>query len=252
MTGLYYYGARYYDPRVSVWLSVDPLASKYPYVTPYNFVENNPIRLVDPTGLGPDCADCPEGSIDPVVVTPKESGAKQEKSNPQDNTKIPVIDYLNFRTSNSSSSSSSSWWQWPSETSGKRRQATWLENLIDQVFSQEEIKNIGGAAAGAEAAFNDGRYGNTLYGFERGVYESEGNEPDSEVMGPPAPSKNLKQEKNLNRGSVGTKKPDSSWVEIGGPYYHSGTGDTSGHQVIYRSTNSTNGAADSIIWVPNK
>ena len=67
--GFYYYGARYYDPRVSVWLSVDPLASKYPYVTPYNFVENNPIRLVDPTGLGPDCPDCPKGSIDPVTVS---------------------------------------------------------------------------------------------------------------------------------------------------------------------------------------
>ena len=24
-TGLYYYGARYYDPRISVWLSVDQL-----------------------------------------------------------------------------------------------------------------------------------------------------------------------------------------------------------------------------------
>jgi RHS repeat-associated protein len=27
-TGLYYYGARYYDARTSVWLSVDPLAGK--------------------------------------------------------------------------------------------------------------------------------------------------------------------------------------------------------------------------------
>ena len=27
-TGLYYYGARYYDARVSQWLSVDPLAEK--------------------------------------------------------------------------------------------------------------------------------------------------------------------------------------------------------------------------------
>lgn len=49
-TGNFYYGARYYDPKISVWLSVDPLASKYPHVTPYNFVENNPIMLVDPTG----------------------------------------------------------------------------------------------------------------------------------------------------------------------------------------------------------
>jgi len=31
-TGLYYYGERYYDPRTSVWISVDPLAEKYPNV----------------------------------------------------------------------------------------------------------------------------------------------------------------------------------------------------------------------------
>ncbi len=49
--GHYYYGARYYDPKVSVWLSVDPLAAKYPSLTPYNFVRNNPISLVDPNGL---------------------------------------------------------------------------------------------------------------------------------------------------------------------------------------------------------
>ncbi len=48
--GNYYYGARYYDPKVSVWLSVDPLAHKYPSFSPYVFTGNNPIMLVDPDG----------------------------------------------------------------------------------------------------------------------------------------------------------------------------------------------------------
>ena len=47
-TGLYYYGARYYDPRVSLWLNVDPLAEKT--MTPYAYTNNNPIMLVDPDG----------------------------------------------------------------------------------------------------------------------------------------------------------------------------------------------------------
>ena len=29
-TGLYYYGARYYEPRVSLWISVDPIANYNP------------------------------------------------------------------------------------------------------------------------------------------------------------------------------------------------------------------------------
>ena len=49
-TGNYYYGARYYDPRVSVWLSVDRLAEKYPGLSPYNFTGNNPVNLIDPNG----------------------------------------------------------------------------------------------------------------------------------------------------------------------------------------------------------
>jgi len=38
-TGLYYYGARYYNPRVSLWLSADPLAEKYPGISAYPTVQ---------------------------------------------------------------------------------------------------------------------------------------------------------------------------------------------------------------------
>src|SRR5690554_4975031 len=49
-TGLYYAGARYYDPRTSIWLSVDPLAEKHPEKTPYHYCSNNPINRIDPDG----------------------------------------------------------------------------------------------------------------------------------------------------------------------------------------------------------
>lgn len=49
-TGLAYYGARYYDNQLSMWLSVDPLDVEYPSLTPYNFVANNPLEFVDPDG----------------------------------------------------------------------------------------------------------------------------------------------------------------------------------------------------------
>jgi RHS repeat-associated protein len=45
-----YFGARYYDSDISIWLTVDPMASKYPSLTPYNYCAGNPIKLVDPNG----------------------------------------------------------------------------------------------------------------------------------------------------------------------------------------------------------
>ncbi|MFA7688215.1 MAG: RHS repeat-associated core domain-containing protein [Moheibacter sp.] len=69
-TGWYYYGARYYDPRISVWLSVDPLASYDPMqnsehyidgqhnggvfnpmnLNVYGYTYQNPLRYIDPNG----------------------------------------------------------------------------------------------------------------------------------------------------------------------------------------------------------
>lgn len=46
----YDFGARLYDPRVARWMSVDPLASKYPAFSPYCFVANSPLRYIDPDG----------------------------------------------------------------------------------------------------------------------------------------------------------------------------------------------------------
>ena len=49
-TGYGYFGARYYDTGLSIWLSVDPMSDKYPSMSPYNYCANNPIILVDPDG----------------------------------------------------------------------------------------------------------------------------------------------------------------------------------------------------------
>ncbi|MCQ2335640.1 MAG: RHS repeat-associated core domain-containing protein [Paludibacteraceae bacterium] len=49
-TGLYYYGARYYDPTTALWLGVDPLAEKYPGVSPYVYCHGNPVVLIDEDG----------------------------------------------------------------------------------------------------------------------------------------------------------------------------------------------------------
>ena len=42
--------ARHYNSALSIWLSVDPMADKYPRVSPYVYCANNPVRLVDVDG----------------------------------------------------------------------------------------------------------------------------------------------------------------------------------------------------------
>ena len=49
-TGLYYYGARYYDPRLSLWMSTDAMEEKYPNISAYCYAANNPILFIDPDG----------------------------------------------------------------------------------------------------------------------------------------------------------------------------------------------------------
>ena len=64
-TGLYYYGARYLDPKYSRWISADPALSDYMAGSSagcggvfnpvnfnlYHYGGNNPIRYTDPTGM---------------------------------------------------------------------------------------------------------------------------------------------------------------------------------------------------------
>ena len=50
-TGYGYFGARYMDHELTtMWLSVDPMADKYPSISPYVYCAWNPVKLVDPDG----------------------------------------------------------------------------------------------------------------------------------------------------------------------------------------------------------
>lgn len=79
-TGLYYFGARYYDPRTSVWLGVDPLMEDYPSFNPYVYCYQNPIKIIDPTGMEGESTTPPDWIVngntvfyDPTVTTQEQA-----------------------------------------------------------------------------------------------------------------------------------------------------------------------------------
>jgi RHS repeat-associated protein len=89
-TGLYYYGARYYDPQIDVFASPDPLAIVKPEnlrgrsqtLSVYTYVGNNPLRFVDRAGLEEEDAgqsSRTEASSEPDIAAP----AQPSESGPQ-------------------------------------------------------------------------------------------------------------------------------------------------------------------------
>jgi RHS repeat-associated protein len=46
----YDFGARMYDPRIGRWLSPDEKESKYPMLSTYSAMANNPLNVIDPDG----------------------------------------------------------------------------------------------------------------------------------------------------------------------------------------------------------
>jgi RHS repeat-associated protein len=49
--GYFNMGARYYDPEIGRFLSVDPLFEMYTEYMPYNYCNNSPMMFRDPSGI---------------------------------------------------------------------------------------------------------------------------------------------------------------------------------------------------------
>ena len=119
-TNLYYYGARYLDPKTSRWLSADPAMGEYIPGAPindevrkrngnlpgmggifntvnlhtYHYAGNNPIKYTDPDGRSP------KGWISSWMAEPSSQGGKSISSNAPQRAGGYTSFYENF-TSNS-------------------------------------------------------------------------------------------------------------------------------------------------------
>ncbi|MFI0798681.1 RHS repeat-associated core domain-containing protein [Amycolatopsis lurida] len=93
-TGLYYHGARYYNPRTQLWASADPALPDYldsnvaggitnpRNLATHTYVHNNPVRLTDPTGKSPN--DGPSMTGPGINSTTMEQIKKQFPKLPSD------------------------------------------------------------------------------------------------------------------------------------------------------------------------
>jgi RHS repeat-associated protein len=82
-TGLYYYGARYFDARISLWLSVDPLTEQKLNISGYAYCLGNPIKYLDPDGRDEEQRETAVQQAEKYVTEKKEGnqykmGAKGE------------------------------------------------------------------------------------------------------------------------------------------------------------------------------
>lgn len=126
-TGYYYYGARYYDPQRSFWLSVDPLVEVT--MSPYAYTWNDPVNYADPTGMmgerigepgGPNTNKTYDGGvIEEVIIKARRRTKESSRNDPPGN----MLSRFRERTSN-----------WVQRTI-REPVSNWLDNNTRNIFT---------------------------------------------------------------------------------------------------------------------
>ena len=144
-TGLYYYGARYYDPKVSIFVNVDPLVEKT--MQAYAYVSNNPINLIDPTGMEGEDPPTKAGKYLHTIDYYKFRAQDFEKRNPGKKAPSYYMEYGDYNIR-----------KFTNETFSKlaKKGQQWL--LIARDKLQDPIENILQTKNGQEIEFNDSKF----------------------------------------------------------------------------------------------
>ncbi|MDI2124976.1 SpvB/TcaC N-terminal domain-containing protein [Yinghuangia seranimata] len=173
-TGLYYHGARYYNPRTQLWASADPALPDYfgtdlaggirnpANLAAYTYTHNNPVVLVDPTGRFPQE---PAPSAYNVIL---DHMAKEMRDNSQ-STVVQRLHTLNTNDTRWTRRLNPNWyadkaaamaiWKEKVKTGGAWDHKPWIaENNGNQVNSSSQIPGTGWY-------LRDDFWSNVHYGF---------------------------------------------------------------------------------------
>ena len=87
----YDFGARQYYTAVPGFTRIDPMAEKYPWLSPYLYCANNPVNFVDPSGMVwkyPEEAKQLQRNIDVRIASYQKESATHEGKNEDSSSKI--------------------------------------------------------------------------------------------------------------------------------------------------------------------
>ena len=91
------FAGRYYDARTGRFLQIDPLAKKYPSLSPYVYCADNPLKYIDPDGRKLEKVNTPKNK-QTILVDSKISSKVSELFKWAEGKSIPVKINYAFRT----------------------------------------------------------------------------------------------------------------------------------------------------------